>query len=51
MKKSFRVYILLWGTGRDVHVDAFTPAQAIALAKMQATPMEIKAATFEIGED
>lgn len=48
MKNRYTVLILLWGTGREVYVSAFTPSQAISLAKMQATPAELAGGKFEV---
>lgn len=48
MKKSFDIYVILHGMGRIISVDAFTASQALSLAKMRATPAEVREATFTI---
>lgn len=48
MKKRFEVFVILWGTGRIIEVDAYTPSQALSLARMQATKEEVQEGTFKI---
>lgn len=47
-KLCYCVYIDCAGNCREVYVDAFTPSQAIALAKMTATATELRWATFTV---
>lgn len=48
MKKRFEVFVILGGTGRIIEVEAYTPSQALSLARMQATKEEVKDADFVI---
>lgn len=48
MKRKYVIYIHYCGMCRDVAVEAFTESQALALAKMQATQLELAHGRFEV---
>lgn len=48
MKRKYLVYIHYCGMCRDVAIEAYTASQALALAKIQATPLELAHGRFEV---